>query len=203
MHHPNLNRREEQPEGYGPGAPSGPGALPPASPPPPPYYAPPLRPDPRLKSPVLAGFLSALFPGLGPIYIGYYQRGVSFALTLAAIITALASGSVHGLEPLFGIAIGFTYFLGIVDAIRLGHLYNQVVMGQPGSQLPDGMKLPKERGSYAGGIVLVLLGVLIFLNRNFDFSLEWLADWWPLGVIGLGVWLIVKARRGRREEAGA
>ena len=51
--------------------------------------------------------------------------------------------------------------------------------------------------------MLVLLGVLIFLNRNFDFSLEWLADWWPLGVIGLGVWLIVKARRGRREEAGA
>lgn len=199
-------RREERPGEVGPGAgfTPGAGAAPGAPPPPPPAWTTSSRPaDVNLKSPVLAGFLSALFPGLGQIYVGYYQRGATFTLTMAAIITTLAGGLMRGLEPLLGIAIGFTWFLGIIDANRLANLYNQALQGRPGLGLPDGFQLPRERGSYAGGAVLVVLGLLLFLNRNFDISLEWLEDWWPLGVMGLGIWLIVKARRGRDSRAGA
>jgi len=192
-------RREERPGDPGPGAGPNPGA-----PPPPPSWPTPPRPaDANLKAPVLAGFLSAIFPGLGQIYVGYYQRGATFTLTMAAIITTLAGNLMHGLEPLLGIAIGFTWFLGIIDANRLANLYNQALQGRTAMDLPDGFQLPRERGSYAGGAVLVALGLLLFLNRNFDFSLEWLEDWWPLGVMGLGIWLIVKARQGRGPRAGA
>ncbi|MHB8077908.1 MAG: LiaI-LiaF-like domain-containing protein [Candidatus Krumholzibacteriia bacterium] len=193
-------RREERPGDSGPGAGPAPGAPPP---PPPSWSTPPRQADGNLKSTVLAGVLSAIFPGLGQIYVGYYQRGATFALTMAAIITTLAGNLMHGLEPLLGIAIGFTWFLGIIDANRLANLYNQALQGRAGLGLPEGFQLPRERGSYAGGAVLIALGLLLFLNRNFDFSLEWLQDWWPLGVIGLGVWLIVKARQGRGPRAGA
>lgn len=199
-------RREERPGevGSGAGTGPGPGSGPGAPPPPPPAWTAQSRPaDVNLKAPVLAGFLSAIFPGLGQIYVGYYQRGATFTLTMAAIITTLASNLMHGLEPLLGIAIGFTWFLGIIDANRLANLYNQAIQGRTGVDLPDGLQLPRERGSYAGGVVLVVLGLLLFLNRNFDISLEWLEDWWPLGVMGLGVWLIVKARQGRSQRADA
>jgi hypothetical protein len=201
-------RREERPGEVGSGAGTGPGpaagAGPGTSPPPPPAWtAPPRLVDANLKSPVLAGFLSAIFPGLGQIYVGYYQRGATFALTEAAIISVLAGGLMHGLEPLLGIAIGFVWFLGIIDANRLANLYNQAMQGRSGLNLPEGFQLPRERGSYMGGAVLVVLGLLLFLNRNYDFSLEWLEDWWPLGVMGLGIWLIVKARRGRTSRADA
>ncbi len=203
-------RREERPGEAGSGAGMGMGtdpavgAGPGAPPPPPPAWTAPSRPaDVTLKAPVLAGFLSAIFPGLGQIYVGYYQRGATFTLTVAAIITTLAGGLMHGMEPLLGIAIGFTWFLGIIDANRLANLYNQAMQGRSGLNLPEGFQLPRERGSYAGGAVLVVLGLLLFLNRKFDFSLEWLEDWWPLGVMGLGIWLIVKARRGRASRADA
>ncbi len=197
-------RREERPGegGSGTGTSHDPGSVPGAPPPPPPAWTAAARPvDVNLKSPVLAGFLSGAFPGLGQIYVGYYQRGATFTLTEAAIITTLASGLMHGLEPLLGIAIGFTWFLGIIDANRLANLYNQALQGRSGLDLPEGFRLPRERGSYTGGVVLVVLGLLLFLNRNFDFSLEWLEDWWPLGVMGLGIWLIVKARQGRSPRA--
>lgn len=198
-------RREERPGDSGPGAgsPRDPGPGQGSPPPAPPAWSPPPRPaDGNQKSPVLAGFLSAIFPGLGQIYVGYYQRGATFTLSMAAVITILAGNLLHGLEPLLGIAIGFTWFLGIIDASRLANLYNQAMQGRQGPDLPEGFRLPRERGSYAGGIVLVVLGLLLFLNRNFDFSLEWLEDWWPLGLAGLGIWLIVKARQGRTPRAG-
>lgn len=171
---------------------------------PPPYVPQPVRPvDTPQKSPALASFLSALFPGLGQVYIGYYQRGITFGLAVAGIITSLASGMLRGMEPLLGISIGFTYFWCIIDANRLANLYNQTMRGAAGGSLPDVSALPQDRGSIAGGIVLLVLGFLLFVNRMWDVSLEWLEDWWPLGMMILGGYLIWKARRekARRERA--
>lgn len=162
--------------------------------PPPPAPAPGAA-EPRLKSPGLAGLLSFLLPGLGHVYVGYYQRGITIALVFAALITTISSGLLDGLEPLLGIAIGFTVLFNIIDANRLAHFYNRALQGGGAAELPDLQGLPRDRGSVAGGAVLVVLGALMLLNRLFDFSLEWVADWWPVGVIVLGVWLIVRARR--------
>lgn len=182
--------RDERPQ-------AGPGAPPPYQVPPAPAAPGARQIDARMKSPALAGFLSGIFPGLGQIYVGYYQRGLTFALVVAGIITSLASGLLEGLEPMLGIGIGFTYLLNIIDANRLANLYNQAVQGLGATELPDKFTLPEERGSMAGGVVLVVLGGLLLLNRLFDISLDWIADWWPLGVVALGIWLILKARKGR------
>ena len=43
------------------------------------------------------------------------------------------------------------------------------------------------------GVALMIGGFLLLLNTRFDFTLEWIEEWWPLAPIGLGVYLVFKA----------
>jgi hypothetical protein len=153
------------------------------------------RRDLPYKVPALAGFLCGIMPGLGHVYLGYFQLGVTVALVFAGCITALSIGVQKGLEPMFGFAIAFTYLYGIVDAIRRAFIYNRYLEGLGNDIPPPEMVTPGWGGSRAGGVVLILLGVLLALETMFDIELEWLGDVWPLALVGLGIWLFVKARR--------
>jgi hypothetical protein len=46
-------------------------------------------------------------------------------------------------------------------------------------------------------VLLVAVGVTLFLNTMFDVPLDWLAQWWPLGLVGAGAWLIFSDRRAK------
>jgi hypothetical protein len=46
------------------------------------------------------------------------------------------------------------------------------------------------------GIILIVIGCL-FLAHNFDLlQWGWLRQWWPLILIGIGVWSIIDNKRG-------
>jgi hypothetical protein len=47
----------------------------------------------------------------------------------------------------------------------------------------------------------VILGLIIFSNTMFGFSLDWLARWWPLALVAGGAYLIYSAARDRRSKA--
>ena len=50
------------------------------------------------------------------------------------------------------------------------------------------------------GIILILLGCL-FLANNFGFiEWSWLRQWWPLILIGVGVWSIIDRRPDGRQR---
>jgi TM2 domain-containing membrane protein YozV len=155
--------------------------------------------DPRRKSPVLASVLSAVMPGLGQIYLGYYVRGFSHALVFICTITALASSRIHGLEPFFGVFLAFFYLYNIIDAGRRAMIHNQALAGMDPGAMPEDFKMPGG-GSLAGGIALIVLGGLLLLNTHFDVSLEWLEDWWPAGLIIMGAWLAWKAMREKQRR---
>ena len=75
-------------------------------------------PDPRLKSPLLAMLLSCM-PGLGQVYIGYYQRGFIHILVAASLIAFLsASGHMNPLIPMASFFLAFFWLYNIVDAGR-------------------------------------------------------------------------------------
>ncbi len=152
--------------------------------------------DARPKSVALAVWLS-LMPGLGQIYVGYYQRGFINAVIVAAIITALASGSVRGLEPMLGMFLAFFWLYNMIDAGRRAALYNQALEGAQGVELPQDFKMPEGGGSLLGGVILIVLGILVFLSTKFNVSMAWLEEWWPLAAVALGVHLVWKARRRR------
>jgi hypothetical protein len=137
----------------------------------------------------------SLMPGLGQIYVGYYQQGFINIAVVAGIITLLASSAIRGAEPFFGVFLAFYWIYQMIDANRRAHHYNQVMAGLGGEKVPEGFEMPTTRGSLLGGGVLIVLGILFILDLNFDVSMEWVENWWPLILVLAGVNLVYKAMK--------
>ena len=168
-----------------------------------PPLAPPLAPpqgrlrDTRSKSPALAAILS-LMPGLGQVYVGYYQRGFVHAAVIAGLITTLASGAVERLVPFLALFMAFFWLYNVIDAARRASLYNDALAGNPSIELPQDFKSPGIRGSIFGGGALVALGFILLLHTRFGVSLDWVEEWWPVVPIVFGIHLFVRAFQERR-----
>jgi hypothetical protein len=164
----------------------------------------------RRKSPVLAAILS-LLPGLGQVYVGYYVRGFINIVVVASAIMLLANesrlcgegGEVQrqlSVTPFIGFFMVFYWLYNVIDAWRIAGFYNEALLGASAGDLKREMTLPSGGGSLAGGIFLVAIGLMIFLNTMFDLPLYWIRDWWPLAPVGFGVYLIVQAVKDRRRK---
>ena len=146
--------------------------------------------DPRRKSEMLALVLSAM-PGLGQIYVGYYQQGFTNVLVVASVIALLNSMVLSdGATAFFGLFLAFYWLYNMVDAWRRAVFYNNALAGIAPGTLPTDFPAATGRGSLAGGVSLVILGVVLLSNTLFGVSLEWMEHWWPVAFIGVGVWLI-------------
>lgn len=156
--------------------------------------------DPRQKSPVLAGLLSAM-PGLGQVYTGYYQRGFIHAVVVAAVITLLASENLGPFTPLFGFFLPFFWLYNMLDAARRAALYNQALAGMSEIDLPEDFRVPGFRGTILGGALIAAAGFVLLLHTRFDYSLDWIEEWWPVALIAFGAYLIFKAWQERTRTA--
>lgn len=156
-----------------------------------------LRRSSLYKSPALASVLS-LFPGLGQAYIGYYQRGFSHAIVMALCITMLNT-DLGTLQPLVAIFLAFFWMFSIIDAGRRAALYNQAIEGIGTPEMPKDLKLPMG-GSLMGGLLLTVVGALLFAHTRYDYSLDWLEDWWPIALVIYGIYLMVGWWRNRRSD---
>ena len=193
-----------------------PNPLPP--PPPPPPLAAPVVPPPVTagmppsnfspatgyidrKSAALAGLLS-MFPGLGHLYLGLYQRGLAFG---AAFVVAITFAS-HGRGEFFGPAIAFVWFFAIIDAVRQAHAINRGLVADTGyAPAPQLRRAGSGTASLTWGVIRVGLGTLWLIDRYVDIDWSFLDRWGaPAAFILLGLILIVThVRRKRREnEAG-
>jgi len=146
------------------------------------------------KSPVLASILS-LMPGMGQIYVGYYQQGFVFIGIFAGTVALLASGTMSGLEPILGIFLGFFQIFNLIDANRRANHFNRVMAGLSIEEMPEDFKLPSSGGSTTIGVVLVAVGLLFILDLNFNVSMEWIENWWPAILVAIGINMIVKSKR--------
>jgi len=153
--------------------------------------------DPRRKSPVLASMLSAM-PGLGQIYVGYYQQGFINVLVVGSIIAMLHQGVIRPLEPLLGIFLAFFWLYNVVDAGRRASFYNNTLAGLTRVDVPEDFSMPKGRGTLVGGAALVIFGLILFGHTMYNLSLAWLEQWWPIAIVGLGAYLIYQAFASRR-----
>lgn len=160
--------------------------------------------DPRAKSPALACFLS-IMPGLGQVYTGYYVRGFVFAITIAGIITLLASsGPMNDLVPFLALFMSFFWLHNIIDAGRRAAFYNRMLAGgTDADEFPPEMKIPGVGGSIFAGLGLIVVGVIALTYTKFDMSLDWLKDWWPVIPILIGVYLVGLAVRDRMKKKDA
>jgi hypothetical protein len=189
MHEPSGERDERSAPGYPPQSTQAPqAAIPPI---------PRLVRDPRSKSPALAAVLS-MMPGLGQVYVGYYQRGFVHILVIASIIALLASGELYALVPLLALFMSFFWLYNIIDAARRAILYNEILAGRSSIDLPQDFNMPGLQGSILGGSILIAIGFLLLLNTRFGVSLAWMEEWWPVAPMLFGAYLLLRAIQERR-----
>lgn len=178
--------------------------------PPPPQSSPPPPPAPvapavpvtpvivERKSPGLAGFLS-IFPGLGHLYLGLYQRAFAFAGAFCLLIFF----NTHGrLAVLSGPATAFVWFFGIIDAVRQAKAINRGYVSESGFAVEARLPRASEGiGSLTWGVILVGLGVLWLVDRYVDIDWSFMEYWGgPVALILLGLVLVISHVRRKRTE---
>jgi hypothetical protein len=155
------------------------------------------RDDVRYKSPALATIMSAM-PGLGQIYVGYYQQGFVNIMVIAGLITLLARG-VGNLEPFCALFMAFYWLYNMVDAARKATFYNQSLAGLGPLDLPEGDRMPSGKGSLLGGALLIVAGGIALAHTRFGFSLEWIDRWWPMALVLVGAYLLYQSYASKKQ----
>lgn len=157
--------------------------------------------DLRRKSPILAGVLS-LLPGLGQVYLGYYQQGFINMLIVGSTISLLQR-DLGTLAPLFGFFLTFFWLFNIIDATRRAMFYNEIMAGSDPKEFTENFRMPGSQGSLVGGVVLIALGGIALSNTLFDIPLDWLDEWWPLALVIGGVLLLLQSQLQKDRKPGA
>lgn len=140
-------------------------------------------------SPGIAFFLG-LFPGLGAVYNGEYNKALIHIVVFAAMIVGLSSDIGDSGETVLALLLsGFIIYMAF-DAMRTAQAKN--VGETPADPLESWTK-----NRPVGPIILIGLGVLFLLN-NFDwFSFHRISRFfWPVILIGVGI-LMFRNRLGR------
>ncbi len=146
------------------------------------------------KSPLLATLFSCM-PGLGQVYVGYYQQGFMNILIAAGTIALLASNAVSGMQPFFGTSLAFFWIYNMIDANRRAHHFNRAVDGLGSEEIPEDFQLPTSGGSMLWGVIVMAIGVMIIVELKFNMSMAWVKVWWPLALVAFGGNLIYRARK--------
>ena len=149
------------------------------------------------KSPGLAGFLS-IFPGIGHVYLGLYQR--AFAIG-GAFVLGIAMTSHGGPGEFLGPLIAFVWFFAIIDAVRQAKAINRGQLAEAGFAGDQQLKAAAGTGGLTWGVILVGLGGLWLIDRYFEIDWSFMSEWGgPAAFILLGFILIVSHVRKRRRE---
>jgi len=148
---------------------------------------PPDQPDANPRLAAVLGFI----PGLGAVYNGEYLKAlihvVIFGTLIAVHNSEMNRGDMNaGSMAFIHVAIACFYFYMPIDAYRVAKA-RRAGLPAPAGPLPETVT---RSGKPVGAMVLIFLGVM-FLLANFGLLNEdWLAKVWPLGLIGLGGWIL-------------
>ncbi len=138
-------------------------------------------PAPGAGSPSVAFFLG-LFPGLGAVYNGEYNKALIHVVVFVTLVIGASSDIDTGLMVILILsAIGFCFYMAL-DAMRVAKAKSL------GSEAPPDVLQSWSKNRPVGPILLIALGILFLLN-NFDwFSFHRIERFlWPAILIGVGV----------------
>lgn len=142
------------------------------------------------RNPALAFILGFLFPGLGAVYNGQYNKALIHIVVFATLILGLSSDMDGGMKAVMGIMLGaFTFYMAF-DAMQTAQAERR------GEVSADPLQT-WSKGQPIGPIILIGAGVL-FLLYNFDiFPFYRIERFWPLILIAVGVLMFKNRLAGR------
>ena len=136
----------------------------------------------KKKSPGLTILFNCL-PGGGYLYLGQYIKALIVFLTFFALI-----------EMDGGVLVAALFAYVFIDGYRQAKLINADLYQEDRKPSP-------AKGTLYLGFALVIIGGFLTLNELTGIDLSWLAHWWPLALVGIGVWQILTALKAKEEEA--
>jgi len=145
-------------------------------------------------NPALAGVLAGFFPfGVGAVYTGQYAKGLAHLVIFTLLILGASSGS-EAMGVVCGLGIAGFYFYQIIDSVRSARAM-QLGQAPPdpfglGTTFSAGERVDVSKVP-VGALILFGLGVIFLLHTLdiWDFSAHRI---WPLVLIGIGGWLLVR-----------
>jgi Domain of unknown function (DUF5668) len=152
---------------------------------------PPPLPVRSSSSPGLAFALGFVFPGLGAVYNGEYNKALIHLVVFATFIFGLTSDVDGSMKAVLGILLGGFVFYMAFDAMRTAEAQ------RVGAARPDPLEAWSTKRP-VGPIILIALGVLLLLNRFDWFPWYRISQFfWPAVLIGAGI-LMMRNRLDRR-----
>jgi hypothetical protein len=141
------------------------------------------------KSDVNPGIAAALglIPGLGAVYNGEYTKAIIHVAVWGGLFAIGLTGALGDLSALVWIAFGLVPIYMSLDGYRVAR-ERRAGGGEPADAAPGNRPM--------GAFVLIGLGVLALLGNFGLIRGEWIERGWPLILIGIGAWLLVKRSRG-------
>jgi TM2 domain-containing membrane protein YozV len=146
-------------------------------------------------SPGLA-FLLGWIPGVGAIYNGQYAKGLVHVVVFGLLVS-LINHAPGDLEPLFGMSIAAWFFYMAFEAY---HTAKKRLLGIPVDEFSSLVHLDTSSGRIPLAPVLLICLGAFFLLANFELiSIQQILRFWPLGLIGVGLYLLMgRMNAGRR-----
>ena len=135
---------------------------------------------PAGRSSPAAAFILGLFPGLGAIYNGQYNKGLIQIAVFASIIVGFNSDLSGGMDAMLAIFLAGFVFYCAFEAMRTAQARNT------GEVYSDPLE-SWSSGRPIGPIILISLGALLLLN-NFGLNIH-LGRLWPLILVGVGLYM--------------
>ncbi len=125
-------------------------------------------------------FVLGLFPGLGAVYNGEYNKALIHIVVFAAMIVGLSSDIGDSADVLLSLLLaGFVLYMAF-DAMRTARARNF-------GEAPVDPLESWSKNRPVGPVILIALGVLFLLNNFSWFPFYRIGRLWPLVLIGVGV----------------
>ncbi len=123
----------------------------------------------------MAFILAFLFPGLGAVYNGEYNKALIQIVVFATFVFGLSSDLDGGMKAVLGILLaGFIFYTAF-----------------------DSMRTAEARRRGEGPIILIVVGVLFLLNNFNWFRFYQIERFWPLVLIAVGILMFRNRLSGR------
>ena len=131
-------------------------------------------------------FVLGMIPGVGAIYNRQYAKGIVHVIILAMLFMAADNGP-SGVGPLFALSIMAFWFYMAFEAFHTAQNRRRGIPVDEFSSL-----MPTEGGSRFPiiPILLIAFGAVFLLDTLEIFELRKLVRFWPVLMIGLGVYLL-------------